>query len=264
MIFNAKCRMANVKWKAKTVLIALILCAATGAAAAEKTFINRIFFDDFADFGRTIAENPAQSLIIAGSTLLAGAVIMVNDAKIAGAMKQRNDFNNILFDTANYFGDGVCVLAADSFLFLGGQREKKAAQLVIESILVSGAITQVLKTGIGRIRPSDTGDPYQFKPFSFSNQSMPSGHTAVAFSWATILGDTYNIGWLTYPAAGLVAWARVYKSAHWPSDVLIGGVIGTVTAKILKASRDKEDENVKVEIKYSELSTPCLGINIKL
>jgi undecaprenyl-diphosphatase len=250
-------------WKA-TALIAAVLVLFSVTAAAERTFLNRIFFDDFADLGRTIAENPGQSLIITGSTLLAGALIMAYDAKIADALKQRNDFNNALFDTANYFGDGVCVLAADSFLFLGGQREKKAAQLVIESILVSGAITQVIKICAGRVRPSGTGDPYQFTPFSFSNQSIPSGHTAVAFSWATILGDTYNIGWLTYPAAGLVAWARVYKSAHWPSDVLIGGVIGTVCAKILKASRDKEDGNIQMEIRYSELNTPFLGVNIKI
>jgi len=244
--------------------MAVVLALFSAASAEDKTFINRIFFDDFADLGRTIEENPGQSLIITGSTLLAGAIIMANDSKIAGAMKQRNDFNNTLFDTANYFGDGVYMLAANSFLFLGGQREKKAAQLVVESILVSGAIEQVLKTGIGRVRPSDTSDPYRFTPFSFSNQSMPSGHSAVAFSWATILGDTYNIGWLTYPAAGLVAWARVYKSAHWPSDVLIGSVIGTVTAKILKASRDREDENVQAEVKFSGLDTPCLGVSIRL
>jgi membrane-associated phospholipid phosphatase len=270
--------MRNAEWKKKrskggrrraegktiTILAFLVFCMTASAGAADKTFINRIFFDDFGDIGRTIVENPVQSSIIAGSVLIAGGLVFALDRDISGKMKQANDFNNTVFDAANYLGDGVFVLAANSFLFLGGQKEKNTAQLVIESVLVSGAITQVVKIGLGRTRPSGTADPYQFLPFSFSNQSMPSGHSSVAFSWAAIIGDTYDIGWLTYTVAGLVAWARVYKNAHWPSDVLIGGAIGVVTAKILKAARDKENENIKMEIKYSELNTPCLGVNIGL
>lgn len=241
----------------------MILLLAVAAYASEKTFINRIFFDDFADIGRTIAENPVQSSIIAGSAILAGTLIYLNDEKIASYMKQQNDFNDFIFETANFFGNGVYVLAADAFLFLGGKKERTAAQLVIESIAVGGAFTQVIKGLTGRQRPAGEG-PYMFRPFSAFDMSFPSGHAFTAFAWATIIGDTYDIGWLTYPLAGLTAWARVYKNAHWPSDVLIGGVIGTVTAKILKTLRDKENENMSLEIKYSELNTPCLGVNFSL
>jgi membrane-associated phospholipid phosphatase len=261
---NGERRVENAGWK-KTVFIAVIaVMLGAGRAAAEKSFLNRIFFDDFIDVGRTIAEDPLKSGIIAGSAVLAGLVIFANDGRIADEMKKRNDFNTALLDTADYFGSGYYVLAANSFLFLGGDREKKAARLVMESMLVSGAVSTVLKACIGRIRPSSTDDPYLFRPFSAFDLSMPSGHSEVAFCWATILGDTYDIGWLTYPAAGLVAWARVYRSAHWPSDVLIGGVLGVVTAKILKASRDREDEGTGLEIKYSETGTPMIGVNICL
>ena len=255
--------MRNAEWKAKILIIALFLFSAAGAAAAEKTFLNRIFFDDFGDLGRTIVENPVESSIIAGSGILAGALVYLYDGKIAPYMKQKNDFNDFIFETANNFGNGAYVFAADAFLFLGGSREKKAAQLVIETVLVGGAFEQVIKTITGRLRPSGAG-PYMFRPFSAFDTSFPSGHACTAFAWATVIGDTYNLGWLTYPLAGLTAWARVYKNAHWPSDVLIGSLIGVVTAKILKASREREDENLKVEIKYSQMNTPCLGVSIRL
>jgi membrane-associated phospholipid phosphatase len=248
----------------KLLLTVLVLVLTVPVFGGEKTFINRIFFEDFIGIGKTIAENPVQSLVIAGSTALAGGIIFANDRRIADEMKKSNAFNDFVFNNANYLGDGVFVMAANSFLFLGGQREKQAGQLVIESILVAGAVNVCLKAGIGRKRPSSAADPYQFTPFTFADLSMPSGHSLVAFSWATILGDTYDIGWLTYPVAGLVAWARVYKSAHWPSDVLAGGVIGVVTAKILRASRDMENENLSMEIRYSDSGTQCIGVNIAL
>jgi membrane-associated phospholipid phosphatase len=257
--------MRNAEWK--IALIALLFLMLAGAvAAAEKPFINRLFFDDFITIGRTIGENPVQSSIIAGSTLLAGWIIYANDRRIADEMKiNRGSFLSTTLDIANYGGDGIYVAAADSLLFLGGAREKKAARLTLESILVSGAILYVFKTALGRMRPWDSQDPYMFRPFSFSNMSMPSGHAAVAFSWATILGDTYDIGYITYPLAALVAWARVYKSAHWPSDVLIGGVLGCVTAKILNSEpADETTGFAAIQMRMADSGTPMLCLNLKI
>ncbi len=250
-------------WTAIFGAVVLCLLVAGSGTAAEKTFLNRLFFDDFVCIGRTIAENPVQSSIIAGSTLLAGWIIYANDKRIADEMKiYRGDVFDVILDTANIGGDGVTMMAANSLLFLGGAREKKAARLSLESILISGVIVNVIKTALGRLRPWDSRDPYMFKPFSFSNLSMPSGHSSTAFSWATIIGDTYDIGYITYPVAALVAWARVYRSAHWPSDVLIGGVLGTVTAKILIS--EPEDETTGYAVKITDFGTPMLCLNIKM
>jgi membrane-associated phospholipid phosphatase len=225
-----------------------------------------MFFGDFCDIGGAIAEDPLRASVITGSVLLAGGLIYAFDRDISSVMKQKNGFNDAVFDVTNYFGDGLYVLAADSFLFLGGRREKKAAQLVIESVLVSGALNYAIKAAAGRGRPSETVDPYFFRPFNISNswQSMPSGHSCTAFAWATVIGDTYEIGWLTYPLAGLTAWARVYKNAHWPSDTLLGGAIGVITAKILMAAREKESEEGGLEIRYSGAGTPLLGAYLNI
>jgi hypothetical protein len=36
--------------------------------------------------------------------------------------------------------------------------------------------------------------------------------------------------------------ARIYKNAHWPSDVLLGACIGVITGKIV----DYEGKDVKI------------------
>ncbi len=62
------------------------------------------------------------------------------------------------------------------------------------------------------------------------NGSFPSGHTIAAFSLATVLARRYPhqrwVRYASYGLAGVVAFSRLTLSAHFPSDVLLGGVLG--------------------------------------
>lgn len=66
-----------------------------------------------------------------------------------------------------------------------------------------------------------------------NDPSFPSGHATVLFALALALW-LENRRWGIYMFAGAVfnAVARVYVGVHWPSDVLVGAIIG-VTAVIL-------------------------------
>jgi undecaprenyl-diphosphatase len=60
--------------------------------------------------------------------------------------------------------------------------------------------------------------------------SLPSGHTVFAFMMAYTLGHGRGRGWkipLWSFATGL-AFSRIYVGAHYPLDVLAGGVVGIV------------------------------------
>ncbi len=219
----------------KTILVSILLLALYAAAFSEDTIWNRVFFLDFQYMGQAMVDDPVKTGILAGGFGLATYALMENDLWISQTIQtDKNGFKDGFFDIFNNAGDGIYVLAADSLLFaLGGEKEKKTAAKVVEGIAVSGAISYAGKVIFGRVRPSSTDDPYDFKWFNFGDNSYPSGHTTVAFTWATIIGDAYDIGWITYPVAALTGVARIYKNAHWPSDVLLGAVIGIITGKIV-------------------------------
>ncbi|MBC7420313.1 MAG: phosphatase PAP2 family protein [Bdellovibrio sp.] len=90
--------------------------------------------------------------------------------------------------------------------------------------LVWGAmITTVLKYSLNRQRPGN----------SDSHLSLPSGHTATAFTTATSL--TYAYGWkaavLAYPVAAFVGLSRLSDDVHWGSDVVAGAFLGYIIGR---------------------------------
>lgn len=103
---------------------------------------------------------------------------------------------------------------------------------ILESHLISGGLRNAAKVAIGRRRPFETDDPYTFE-FD-GGTSFPSGHASVVFELATILSHharSTPVTVLAYAAATSVALQRVHDSTHWPSDVYVAAVSGTLIAR---------------------------------
>jgi membrane-associated phospholipid phosphatase len=129
----------------------------------------------------------------------------------------------------------VILAGFEGYHFMANDRRSQEVFLdgLSASLIASGIIVPVLKYSVGRERPSDSGNPYRFRPFTNHN-SFPSGHTAQAFAVATVIVAHYPAWWvqvLAYGSAGVVGYCRIEQNAHFTSDVLVGGLIGYSVAR---------------------------------
>lgn len=95
---------------------------------------------------------------------------------------------------------------------------------------ISGVITLGLKWGIKRDRPFVTYPNDIQKQAAAGSYSFPSGHSSMAFATATSISLQYPKWYIIVPAylwASGVAYSRMYLGVHYPSDVLVGALIGT-------------------------------------
>lgn len=91
--------------------------------------------------------------------------------------------------------------------------------------IMMAAVVNGMKYSINRTRPNG------------GNASFPSGHTATAFTGATLLAHEYGHKNVWIPIAGY-AFAtatgvmRVLNNRHYVSDVLVGAAVGIMTAEL--------------------------------
>ncbi len=95
-------------------------------------------------------------------------------------------------------------------------------RLVAEGLIAGQMVVDILKSTFRRERPNGA-----------NLRSFPSGHSAGAFGLATTLNGIYgkNIGLPAYAMAFFVASSRIHDDKHYLSDVIAGGLVGTIIAR---------------------------------
>ncbi|MBI2881255.1 MAG: phosphatase PAP2 family protein [Candidatus Tectomicrobia bacterium] len=118
---------------------------------------------------------------------------------------------------------------------LGGRRERTyvlAALLALAATEVLGS--GILKPLIARPRPCHVLEGVRLVGGCTKSFAMPSGHAANSFAQAAVLGLFYRpTVVLSAPFAALVALSRVTDGKHYPSDVLVGALLGLVVALVV-------------------------------
>jgi membrane-associated phospholipid phosphatase len=188
---------------------------------------------------------PARSFPVWHAAAVAGVgvlTIAVADAPVQEWIQDsanRSDGLDDLAQVTGRFGEGVVIAPVTIGLIVVGAAANKppilhAGLRVAASVLLTTAVTQAAKYAIGRERPRDTDDVWDFEPFGGAH-AMWSGHTSAAFAFATALSQEIDEPWATvglYALATGTAWSRVYTNSHWASDVLVGAAAGIACAKI--------------------------------
>ncbi len=173
-----------------------------------------------------------------GKTLLFGTVAVALalplDSQVRDWMQGTNPAADRVADLGNAFGEGKYLapgvaLAGLGSLALGNKRLARVSLEAGEAFLISGAITNVLKTVTMRKRPSQSSSPFEFQ---WGSRSFPSGHVTVATAVFTVFAKEYRVK-ILYVVPLLTAFARIRKNAHWLSDTVAGGVVGYVVASVV-------------------------------
>ncbi len=190
------------------------------------------------------------------SILLIGGVMIVFDAWAITEARLLPAWLRNVFAEITDFGKSGWFLWPIGLLLLGiaalaSPALPRFSQLVLATIVVRlgflflaigvpGLFDTVLKRLIGRARPFVSGiaDPYVYAPFAWSPAyaSLPSGHATTAVAAAIAIGAIW-------PRARVVMWiyalviavSRVVITAHHPSDVIAGAILGAVGALLVRS-----------------------------
>ena len=102
--------------------------------------------------------------------------------------------------------------------------------LILTTILGEGVLKHILR----RTRPFTTIQDFQLLITAPSSYSFPSGHTGSSFAVAGVLGSKLKKSrFYVYALAILIAFSRLYLYVHYPSDILAGIILGSVSAYIV-------------------------------
>ncbi|GHF68739.1 phosphatase PAP2 family protein [Streptomyces thermodiastaticus] len=136
-------------------------------------------------------------------------------------------------------GMGVFVV----FLLIAWWRARREGSAVMAGVLATPfavVIAYLANTGIKDVFQEPR--PCRALPHAYlveacpppDDYAFPSNHTTVAFAFTVALALTYRwLGGIALLAAVAMGASRVYVGAHYPHDVAVGAVVGSLVALVL-------------------------------
>ena len=168
-----------------------------------------------------------------------GSKIMAQNLDIDLLRKINLERNQALDPTFKFITNSVspiglgAPLIVTSIGFIQNDKALKNKGYYIGATLLSAMIiTTTLKYTIDRARPFETYPDIQ-NLVGAGSPSFPSGHTSEAFATATSLSLAFPKWYVIAPAyiwAGAAGYSRMHLGVHYPTDVLVGALVGAGSA----------------------------------
>jgi membrane-associated phospholipid phosphatase len=132
------------------------------------------------------------------------------------------------FVSGNAFFIPCAILVAILLVWKGKTRGVVCLLMLIMVVAIGdGFICNLLKKAIARPRPFLAMENVHLLAGRGGTGSMPSSHAANWFSAAMVVFIYYRRSlWFMLPAALLVSLSRIYIGVHYPSDVIVGALLG--------------------------------------
>jgi len=245
--------------KALPVIVLLVILFYGNESFAQYNYDLKQFGEETVDFLKLPAQWNGNDFLtlsaIAATTV--GLMFLDNSAKTA-LQKDLTYQKSFPVEFGRWWGEPLITGALGGLFLLQGALSdntpnKRVGFEILQSGFYAGATVFFLKTIIGRARPYTGNDQFTFKPFHFTGGdfwSLPSGHTALAFSLSTILSKNLNSSFLkiiVYLPAVLTAFSRVYQNYHWTSDVFLGAAIGYFIASYV---HENHETNSQLQVNF--------------
>lgn len=130
-------------------------------------------------------------------------------------------------------GDAGLLWIIMSIVFLLNKRTRRAGALALLAMVLGLLVTNItIKPLVERARPWLDWPIVPLVTEKDPN-SFPSGHTCAAFAAGMIWMRALPWRWgriAAVAAAVLMGLSRLYVGVHYPTDVLVGGIIGALCA----------------------------------
>ena len=124
---------------------------------------------------------------------------------------------------------GICMLFSRKWRFWG--------ICLLASLACVGLINELgIKHLVERVRPYIAEGYNTLSFFPPTSHSFPSGHAGCSFAAATVLAfSPVKRYWkvLAWVMALAISFSRLYLFVHYPSDVLVGAILGTLYAIVV-------------------------------
>ncbi len=206
---------------------------------------------------RGAVPRPSPAQLAVGAVIAAAVVLAVMYLFDAWSVAQARRLPALLHDAARRFTDlgksgwflwptGIVLLALAALDTPGMSRFSRgvlaawAVRLgfIFTAIALPGLFVTVVKRLIGRARPFVMGDDvWAYAPFGWhaAYASFPSGHATTAFSALVAIGAIFpQARALMWIYAVLILLSRVVVTAHHPSDVIAGAIVGALGALLVR------------------------------
>lgn len=204
-------------------------------------------------------------------------ILMAFDRPIMDAIQ--NNHTSLLDGIAafgNMFGETTALVPTvlGSFavgLVFDNDQAKDVAVASLSSVILGQLVVEVMKSATHRQRPANSDSPYVFDgpDWTSGNTSFPSGHSAAAWSIATVFAEEFKdqYKWSPYVAYGIAAmtsYARMNYNRHWASDVVLGALVGHYSAKFAIKWYRKHLQDSVHQIQLSPLIGSSMGIGVTI
>jgi membrane-associated phospholipid phosphatase len=137
----------------------------------------------------------------------------------------------------------LSLLSAAVLTATGGRRGRRAATMGLASVGVAATVVNLGLKPLGHRRRPDRAVeqvPVARHVQMPSSTSFPSGHSAVAFAFATGVGHVLPPAAIPLRAlAALIAYSRIHTGVHYPGDVVAGALTGTALAQLTTHALDR-------------------------